>query len=471
MTIAQPHRRQPPARFYRALQMRRQERLRNIVMRHKSGQRWQDYQFFGGNNEFLADRTSKEKALVGPAETGKTLAALWYINWIAWTYPGASLAIIRNVRNDLYSSALETLHRKILPVDPVMQPDKSAVIAYGGKRPERYIYPNGSVIWVGGLDRPGGALSSERDIIYVNQAEQIDETARNKLLTRVTGRAGNVPFAQLIYDANPADPHHWILRLRDAGKIAYYTSRHRDNPALYVVRDGKITDELTEQGRETMETLANLTGVDRERLLLGNWAQATGLVYGDVWADGPPDGNVTEMADYLPGGGDVYWSIDDGYSGQLVDGYYTADSHPRTIGIYQLRHNGDLMLFWEDYAVKTLSGEHIERVRMAARERGWPDPVFVAIDKSAAELKGHLHALGYYTRNSPPSVEESIKLVRSWMAADKQGHRRFRVHPRCKHTRYEYRLYRYRDNGTIDKRFDHGPDRDRYMIWAIRNET
>lgn len=453
-----------------ALQKKNAAGVRKFLAGFSTAKKEQPYTFYGGNLAFFDDQKNKEKCIAGPAETGKTIAALAYLNRMAWKYPGASLAIMRGVRNDLYSSALETFNRKILPVDPVMFPDKSPVRAYGGKRPERYIYPNGSVIWVGGLDRPGGALSSERDIIYVNQAEEILETARNKLLTRVTGRAGNMPFAQLIYDVNPADPHHWILRLRDSGKIAFYESKHADNPMLYKVVDGAITDRLTEQGEITMETLGNLTGVDRSRLLLGLWSQSTGLVYGDVWNDGAEDGNVTEAADYIPGGGDVYWAADDGYSGTLEDtGYYSAASHPRAFGLYQLRKNGDLVLFYEDLAVKMLSDAHLERVMNYSDAHDWPRPVFVAVDKSAAELKGRMHAAGLYTRNSPSSVDESIKELRRWMGKDKNNHRRFLVHPRCKHTRFEYRLYKYLDNGKPAKMYDHCADRDRYMVWTLRH--
>lgn len=426
--------------------------------------------FYGGNKAFLDD-PAKEKIVVGPAETGKTIACLWYLNWCAWNYPGMQGAIIRNVRQDLFGSALVTFHTKILPINPVNNP-RSRIRAYGGEKPEKYIYPNGSVIWVGGLDKPGGSLSAERDIILVNQAEQILETARNKLLTRVTGRAGVMKNAQLIYDANPNDPDHWIMRLWHEQKLSLHKSWHKDNPALYVVdpETGEITDELTEQGKTTLATLDNLTGVDRDRLRDGLWARATGLVYGDEWDDGNTDGNVTEAADYKPGAGEIYWGVDDGYSGELGDsGYYTAASHPRAFGLYQMRSDGTLCLFYENYAVKKLSDVHISDIIKYSKDNGIPDPDLVAVDKSAAELKGRLHAEGFYTRNSPSSVEESIKEQRRWMAKDKNGKRRFLVHPRCKHDRKEYILYRYDDKGKIVKAHDHGPDRDRYMIWALRH--
>ena len=40
------------------------------------------------------------------------------------------------------------------------------------------------------------------------------------------------------------------------------------------------------------------------------------------------------------------------------------------------------------------------------------------VDKSAAELKGRLHALDIYTRNSPSDVAESIKELRRALGPD-----------------------------------------------------
>ena len=82
---------------------------------------------------------------------------------------------------------------------------------YGGdKTPDRYIYPNGSVIWLGGMDNPDKVLSSERDFIYVNQAEELAEGDWETLKTRCNGRAGNAPYAQLSGDCNPGGSKHWI---------------------------------------------------------------------------------------------------------------------------------------------------------------------------------------------------------------------------------------------------------------------
>ena len=199
------------------------------------------------------------------------------------------------------------------------------------------------------------------------------------------------------------------------------------------------------------------------------FTHAAGLVY-DVWSDGPPGGNVTTDAAYVEGAGPVLWSVDDGYAGACdgASGYFTAESHPRVFGLYQRRHDGTLCRFAESYRVRTLSDTHLAEVL----DLPYPRPDYAVVDKSAAELKGRLHAAQIYTRNGPADVAESIKELRRAIAPDANGRRRLLVHPDCKHFRAEMASYRY-DSQTDKpvKQFDHGPDEARYLLWALRYTT
>jgi phage terminase large subunit len=190
-----------------------------------------------------------------------------------WRHPGAQGAIVRKTYKSLPGSALQTFENKILPVPPT-QPS-SRIRVYGGIRPERYIYPNRSVLWIGGMDNPDKILSSERDIIYINQAEELSIEDYEKLTTRATGRAGNAPQALVISDCNPGPPNHWILQRRDTGVLTMIESRHEDNPTLY----DPMTSLITERGKRTMAVLDALTGVRYYRLRKGLWVAAEGIVY------------------------------------------------------------------------------------------------------------------------------------------------------------------------------------------------
>jgi hypothetical protein len=101
----------------------------------------------------------------------------------------------------------------------------------------------------------------------------------------------------------------------------------------------------------------------------------------------------------------------------------------------------------------------------------YPRPEYAVVDKSAAELKGRLHAAQIYTRNGPADVEESIKELRRALALDANGRRRVRVHPRCRNLRAEMASYRRDANGKIVKAFDHSVDALRYGVWTRRYEV
>lgn len=232
------------------------------------------YSFYGETRKALFCRDD-EVILAGPADTGKTFMWLWKLHGLALKYPGCQLAIVRKVKADMPGSVLHTYARDFLkPYAPYVQ-------VYGGLRPERYIYPNGSVIWVGGLDKPGATLSSERDVIFVCQAAQLSLNDWEFLTRCVTGRGAVMPYTQLVGDCNPAHPTSWIIsRSANGGPLTRFNSGHRDNPQLY----DQETREITTAGERRLRTLANMTGVRRKRLYEGLWVAPAGAIY-DVYDD------------------------------------------------------------------------------------------------------------------------------------------------------------------------------------------
>jgi phage terminase large subunit len=202
----------------------------------------------------------------GPAETGKTLAALHKIDALAWKYPKAHIALIRKTRQSMDASVLKTYQ------DKIKHPD---IDPYGGHKPSWFDYPNKSRIVVGGMDNPNKILSAEYDVIYVNQAEELSIDDWEKLLTRATGRAAHMPYAQILGDCNPGPNSHWILQRKQNSNVTFLESRHEDNPTLFDPHTG----EITEQGRRTMAVLDSLSGVRYQRLRLGKWVSAEGQIY------------------------------------------------------------------------------------------------------------------------------------------------------------------------------------------------
>lgn len=291
-----------------------------------------------------------EAMLAGPAETGKTYGTLHKLDALLWKYPGAQAVLVRKVRNTVYPTVLQTYQRKIL------RPD-SPIRVYGGERPEWFDYPNGSRLWVAGMDDPGKALSSERDFIYVNQAEEIADDDWQVLTTRATGRAGNAPYGQVLGDCNPGPPHHWILK-RPTLKV--FESRHEDNPSLWA------NGVWTERGKRTLEVLDALTGVRKQRLRHGLWVAAEGQVY-EGW---DPALHLIDPFT-LPRAWSRFWAVDFGYT------------NPFSLGWWAMDPDGRLYLYREIYHTQRLVEDHARQaVDVSARDRD-PTPTAVVCDHDA----------------------------------------------------------------------------------------
>ncbi len=226
----------------------------------------------------------------------------------------------------------------------------SGVTIYGGEKPQWYDYPNGARIWVGGMDHPAKVLSSERDFIYVNQAEELDVADWETLRTRCTGRAGHVPHPQIVGDCNPSVPTHWIK----ATGIPLLESRHEDNPTLF----DQETGEITEQGKLSLSILDELTGPRKARLRFGQWAGAEGMVYEDSWDRAR---NVIDRFD-IPKDWRRYIVIDFGFTNPFCAQWWAEDPDGR---LYLYREIYFTQRLVEDHAaqIKTLSlGERIQAV-------------------------------------------------------------------------------------------------------------
>jgi phage terminase large subunit len=293
---------------------------------------------FRGAARSLWKDKGPEVVIAGPAETGKTFAALHKLDGLLWKYAGAQAVLVRKVRDTIHPTALQTYVKKVLPPG-------SPVAAYGGEKPQWFDYPNGSRLWLAGIDDPGKALSSERDFIFVNQAEELSADDWQVLTTRATGRAGHAACGQVIGDCNPGPPHHWI---KNRPSLKVLESRHEDNPTLWDAR----RREWTEQGRRTLAVLAALTGVRRERLFKGKWVGAEGTVYEFDEAV-----HLVERFD-PPAAWRRFRSIDFGFTNPFVCQWWALDS------------DGRMYLYREVYRTRRTVAAHARQIKaLSAGER------------------------------------------------------------------------------------------------------
>lgn len=198
----------------------------------------------------------REVLLSGPAGTGKSRALLEKLHFCADKYPGMRGLIVRKTRASITQTAMVTYEQKILPHGWLGN------LIHFRTSEQEYRYPNGSIIAVGGMDKATKVMSSEWDMIYVQEAVELTEEDWESLTTRL--RNGMMPYQQLIADCNPGPPSHWLKQRADRGVTLMVESRHEDNPS--------VTPEY-------LATLDALTGVRYLRLRKGIWAAAEGLVY------------------------------------------------------------------------------------------------------------------------------------------------------------------------------------------------
>ena len=147
----------------------------------------------------LFRRRDSELVLCGPAGTGKSRAALEKVHLAGLKYPGSRLLMLRKTRRSLTQSAVVTYETKVLHALDGVRWNATA---------QEYRYPNKTILAVGGLDRPAKVMSSEWDMVYIQEATEVSEPDWEAVTTRL--RNGVMPYQQLISDVNPDGPEHWL---------------------------------------------------------------------------------------------------------------------------------------------------------------------------------------------------------------------------------------------------------------------
>jgi phage terminase large subunit len=346
------------------------------------------YEPKGAGRELFTRRDS-ELVISGPAGTGKSTAALFRVHLAALGTPGIRCLIARKTAVSLGSTTLVSFEKNV-----AAEALAAGVVQwFGGSTREAasYRYANGSTVVVGGLDKPEKVLSSEYDLVFVDEATELTETDWETLSTRL--RNGRLSWQQQIAACNPDRPTHWLKARCDRGAARMLYSRHEDNPYLYGP-DG----ELTAAGRDYMAKLENLTGVRRLRLRDGQWAAAEGLVY-ESW---DPAVHLVDVYD-VPAEWPRFWSIDFGYVNPFVCQWWAQ------------KPDGDLVLYRELVRTRTLVEDHARHI--AALSAAEPHPQAIICDHDAEDRATLERHIGYGTKAAVKTVRDGIQAVESRLRA------------------------------------------------------
>lgn len=344
-----------------------------------------------GAAKALFEYRGKQVLLAGPAGTGKSRAALEKIHFMCLLNPGMRALLLRKTHRSLTTSGLVTWRERV-----AKEGLKHGVLKwFGGSGSEAaaYRYKNGSIVVVGGLDDPDKVMSTEYDVIFIQEATEVTEDDWEACTSRL--RNGVVSFQQLIADCNPDRETHWLNQRCIAGRTHMLHSRHEDNP-IYFDDAGVIT----ERGRSYIEgVLDQLTGVRYLRLRKGIWAAAEGLVYEAF----DPTVHVIES---MPAGWETWqrwWSVDFGYSNPFVLQCWAEDG------------DGRLYLYREIYMSGRLVEDHARTIRKLVQRRDgtWlePRPRSIVCDHNAedrATLERHLGMSTTAAKKAPTAGQRGL---------------------------------------------------------------
>lgn len=341
-----------------------------------------------------------EVLLSGAAGTGKSVGALLYVHLLCLDNPKVRVLLARKTHASLTSSTLVSFREKVAR-EAI---DAGLVHFFGGSaaEPASYRYHNGSVIVVGGLDRPTKLLSTEFDVALIDEAIEVTAEDLDTIVSRL--RNGVIPLQRLIMCTNPGPPSHHLKLRADAGRTRILYSRHEDNPRLY------SNGEWTDYGKAYLARLDSLTGPRHARLRWGKWVAAEGLVF-DEWRD---DLHLVDRFD-VPDGWRRFISVDFGFTNATSIQFWAVDD------------DGRMYLTREIYGTRILVEDHARHVRRILDESGEPWPEAVICDHDAEDRATFEKYLGMATVPAKKNVSAGIQAVQARLRAAGDGRPRLFV--------------------------------------------
>jgi phage terminase large subunit len=342
-----------------------------------------------------------EVLLSGAAGTGKSVGVLMRLHLLMLDNAGARGLILRKTHASLTASTLVSFRHKIL---------KEALGAglvrfYGGsaQEPAAFRYKNGSSVTVGGLDRSTRVLSTEFDMVMIDEATEVTEED----VDTVTGRLRNgvLPIQQLVMCTNPGPPSHHLKQRCDDGRTRILYSRHEDNPRMY--RNGDWTD----YGRTYLARLDGLRGVRYKRMRHGLWVAAEDVVF-DEW-----DESVHVIDPFTPPTSwPRFWSIDWGFNNPAVVQFWARDP------------DGTVYLYREIYETKRTADQLAKRCLKYVTEDGrregkWtePKPRVILADHDAGDRALFERELGLSTRAADKRVKIGLQVANTRLKIGANG--------------------------------------------------
>jgi len=146
---------------------------------------------------FLKDKVKNQRftLLQGGTRSGKTFSTIYYFIWLCENYTGLEIDIVRDTFTALKSTVWKDFKQVLV--------NHNLYDVRNHNRTDHIYNLNGNIISYYGADDPGKIHGRSRDILWLNEANQLDEETVDQLFPRTRYR--------VIMDYNPAMPtEHWL---------------------------------------------------------------------------------------------------------------------------------------------------------------------------------------------------------------------------------------------------------------------
>ena len=398
--------------------------------------------------------------LSGGIGSGKSYPMCFKVLVRCVKYPGERALIVRKNQSSLQQSTWQTLMR-VVPKALIVA-DKSS--EHKMQLTIRTLIPGVySTINCSGLDKKAGEEypqkigSTEYGTIAIDEGGETDKGDFAMLAGRLRHKpepANDPQYAKLYEDynnqmftaTNPEGPHHHLYDFfiqnkppANPGERAFWMSTPYDN--RHNLRSGYI---------EMLES--TLTGVMRERLLMGQWTMATGLVYKEYLYSK----HVADV-DFLR---DDKGAIDYGAYKDIIGGADSNFPKPRAVVLIGVRGDGKIDVLDEFYKERAHVEDALEWLEGKAEQYGRTITVYQDPSDPPAVDK-YNQGKGLIAFKAFNKVAPGISNVARHFANDT-----IRLHPNCVNLARELASYRYqpgKDNEPV-KENDHACDALRYAI-------
>lgn len=309
--------------------------------------------------------------LEGGSRSGKTFIALYVI--IVRALKSKSDHLVVRFR---FSHAKQAICYQTMP--KVLEAMGLIGLVHLNKSDWFYTLPNGSTIWVGGLDdkeRSEKILGNEYATIFLNEASQISYDSYEIVSTRLNPPKGVA--GRIMIDYNPPSIHHWGYKM-------FHQRIFPDGRSLpegdFAVVKMNPRDNLANISETYIQTLSMLSEAKRKRFLDGDYSLDSGKLWRRAWIryhEGVPD-LIRIVIGVDPSG-----SVDGDEIGIVIAGHYkteTGESKFLVLDDFSLHGTpeewaGEVAAAYNKYAAdlivaeKNYGGDMVESVIKGAQKR------------------------------------------------------------------------------------------------------